>query len=76
MPKARNDRGRARALDEELKEQIVRLRKEQPDLTVKRLLEELYRREILTPGAPPSIRVNLRVVFFFKLLSFSILYKE
>ena len=54
LPKVRNDRGQARALDEELKEQIVALRKEHPELTVKSLLEELYRREILTVGAPPS----------------------
>ena len=54
LPKAREDRGRARALDEELKEQIVALRKAHPELTVKSLLKELYRREILTIGAPPS----------------------
>ena len=67
MPKARNDRGQARALDEELKEQIVRLRKEHPNLTVKRLLEELYRREILTPGAPPSAATIYRFLCEVKL---------
>ena len=53
-PKQREDRGRSRALDEELKEQIVTLRKEYPQLTVKSLIAELHRRDILTPGAPPS----------------------
>ena len=67
MPKARNDRGRARALDEELKEQIVRLRKEHPNLTVKGLLDELYRREILTPGAPPSAATIYRFLREVKL---------
>lgn len=53
-PKQREDRGRSRALDEELKEQIVTLRKEYPQLTVKSLIAELHRRDILTAGAPPS----------------------
>ena len=53
-PKQREDRGRSRALDEELKEQIVTLRKEHPQLTVKSLIAELHRRDILTAGAPPS----------------------
>ena len=56
-----------RSLDEELKEQIVRLRKEHPNLTVKRLLEELYRREILTPGAPPSAATIYRFLREVKL---------
>jgi transposase InsO family protein len=54
VPKKREDRGRSRALDEELKDQIVALRRQYPQLTVKSLLAELYRREILIPGAPPS----------------------
>ena len=54
VPKKRSDRGQSRALDEELKEQIAALRKEHPQLTVKSLIAELYRRDILTPGAPPS----------------------
>lgn len=53
-PKQRQDRGRSRALDEELKEQIVALRRQYPQLTVKSLIAELYRRDILTPGSPPS----------------------
>ena len=53
-PKKREDLGRSRALDEELKEQIVTLRKEHPQLTVKSLIAELHRRDILTAGAPPS----------------------
>ena len=52
--KGREDRGQPRALDEELKEQIAALRKAHTELTVKSLIKELYRREILTPGAPPS----------------------
>ena len=54
VPKKRDDRGRSRALDEELKEQIVTLRKKYPQLTVKSLIAELHRRDILTAGAPPS----------------------
>ena len=52
--KRRKDRGRTRALDEELKEQIVTLRKEHPQLTVKSLIARLYHLDILTAGAPPS----------------------
>lgn len=47
--KSREDKGRRKALDVELKEAIVTLRKKYPQLTVKNLIAQLHKSQVLSP---------------------------
>jgi transposase InsO family protein len=49
-PKNRNDKGQTRALDEDTCLSLVRLRKEMPKATIPHVIEQMYDRNLVTPG--------------------------
>ena len=49
-PKDRNDRGRSRALDEEMKLSLIRFRQEHPRMPVAHLIELMKNQQAITPG--------------------------
>ena len=49
-PKDRSDQGRSRAMDDDTCEALICLRKEMPAGTVPHLIEQMNRRQLVTPG--------------------------
>jgi transposase InsO family protein len=61
MPKDRSDQGRSRAMDDDTCNALVCLRKEMPAATVPHLIEQMNRRNLVTPG----IALNHTTVYRF-----------
>ena len=49
-PRDRSDEGKSRAIDEETSLSLIRLRQEMPCAPVRKLIEEMNRRKLVTPG--------------------------
>lgn len=49
-PKGRSDRGKSRAMDDDTCEALLLLRRDMPDATICRLIEEMHDRELVTTG--------------------------
>jgi putative transposase len=60
-PQGRGDRGQSRALDEEVAQMLVKLRRELPRAPIRVLIEELKRRKIMDPW----LRVSSTTVYRF-----------
>lgn len=60
-PKARNDRGQSRSLDDETSLALIALRKELPATTADKLRKEMFRRNLVSPG----IELNLTKIYRF-----------
>ena len=60
-PQERSDRGQSRSLDEETGLAMLRLRKEMPRAIVRKLMREMHKRKLVTPG----IRLNFSTCYRF-----------
>ena len=49
-PKGRSDRGKSRAMDDDTSEALLLLRRDMPDATISRLVEEMQKRDLITAG--------------------------
>jgi putative transposase len=54
-PGSRSDKGKSRSMDEDTCCAIIRLRREMPDATAARLIAEMTRRRLITPGIELSL---------------------
>lgn len=61
-PLARSDRGKSRQVDEETLLSLVKLRKEMPRLPVVRLLSEMEKRNLCSPGTTLSLSTAYRIL--------------
>lgn len=59
-PKGRSDRGQVRAIDEESSLNLIRLRRELPELPVPLLIRQARKRNLLGPGAGPGLTTVYR----------------
>lgn len=60
-PQERSDRGQSRSLDEETGLALLRLRKEMPRAIVRKLMREMHKRKLVTPG----VRLNFSTCYRF-----------
>ena len=61
-PRERSDRGQSRRVDEETILSLAKLRKELPGLPVIKLLEEMEKRKLFSPGMSISLAIAYRII--------------